>query len=57
MLLYTTNPKEAVYQTKEKECIGPQYDESIETFRGFIYGGVIGAFFWLGIFALIKFLL
>ena len=58
MLLYTTYPKEAVNQTKEKECRAPpQYDERINIPRGIFYGAVISAFLWLGIFALIKFLL
>ncbi len=56
-MLDTAYPKETLYQTKEKESIGPQYDASIEAVRGFIYGGIICVFIWLGIFELIKFLL
>ena len=43
-------------QAEDQECRGRQSDESIESFRGIIYGGFISAIFWLWIFALIKFI-
>ena len=56
-MLYVSNTNVCKYQTKVKDCISPEYDESIETFRGFIFGGIFGAMIWCGILALLLILL
>ena len=53
-MLILQNPKEYIRKPKEKESINPQDESANEIIKGFVYGTIISAIFWLGIFTIVK---